>query len=344
MLQKFATQALTLLPPEAAHRATIELLKAPISPVSLGTGHPMLRTQLAGMELPNPIGMAAGFDKNAEVPAALLNLGFGFVEVGAVTPRPQPGNPSPRVFRLRKDEAIINRYGFNNDGLDAIGERLKAQSKRPGVVGINLGANKDSEDRTEDYVTSLKALEPLVSFLTVNVSSPNTQGLRSLQGKEVLTELSEHFADYRAALDDLAQSGAAYPCRCSRADIAAAAMEAGVDGMIVSNTTLDREGLKSSGSDEAGGLSGRPLFEKSTAILRDFAIETEGKLPLVGVGGIFSAKEAFAKIKAGATAVQLYTALIYEGPGLIGRMRRKLPHLLQAEGFQSVSEAVGADL
>lgn len=344
MLQKFATQALTLLPPEAAHRATIELLKAPISPVSLGTGHPMLRTQLAGMELPNPIGMAAGFDKNAEVPAALLNLGFGFVEVGAVTPRPQPGNPSPRVFRLRKDEAIINRYGFNNDGLDAIGERLKAQSKRPGVVGINLGANKDSEDRTEDYVTSLKALEPFVSFLTVNVSSPNTQGLRSLQGKEVLTALLTKVLAARTTGKPVFVKVAPDLSDEERADIAAAAMEAGVDGMIVSNTTLDREGLKSSGSDEAGGLSGRPLFEKSTAILRDFAIETQGKLPLVGVGGIFSAKDAFAKIKAGATAVQLYTALIYEGPGLIGRMRRKLPHLLQAEGFQSVSEAVGADL
>lgn len=344
MLQKFATQALTLLPPEAAHRATIELLKAPISPVSLGTGHPMLRTQLAGMELPNPIGMAAGFDKNAEVPAALLNLGFGFVEVGAVTPRPQPGNPSPRVFRLRKDEAIINRYGFNNDGLDAIGERLKAQSKRPGVVGINLGANKDSEDRTEDYVTSLKALEPFVSFLTVNVSSPNTQGLRSLQGKEVLTELLTKVLAARTTGKPVFVKVAPDLSDEERADIAAAAMEAGVDGMIVSNTTLDREGLKSPGSDEAGGLSGRPLFEKSTAVLRDFAIETEGKLPLVGVGGIFSAKDAFAKIKAGATAVQLYTALIYEGPGLIGRMRRKLPHLLQAEGFQSVSEAVGADL
>ncbi|MEM6747511.1 MAG: quinone-dependent dihydroorotate dehydrogenase [Pseudomonadota bacterium] len=344
MLQRLATQALTLLPPEAAHQATIKLLKAPFSPIALSGTSPMLRTELAGMELPNPIGMAAGFDKNAEVPAPLLSLGFGFVEVGAVTPRPQPGNPAPRVFRLRKDEAIINRYGFNNDGLEAIGKRLKAQSKRPGIVGINLGANKDSEDRTEDYVTSLKALEPYVAFLTVNVSSPNTQGLRALQGKEVLTELLTKVLAARSTDKPVFVKVAPDLSDEERADIAAAAMEAGVDGMIVSNTTLDRDGLKSADRDEAGGLSGRPLFEKSTAILRDFARETEGQLPLIGVGGVFSAADAFAKIKAGATAVQLYTALIYEGPGLIGRMRRTLPNLLKAEGFSSVSEAVGADL
>ncbi|MEO1659072.1 MAG: quinone-dependent dihydroorotate dehydrogenase [Pseudomonadota bacterium] len=344
MLQKLATQTLTLLPPEAAHKATIELLKSPFLPAPLGGCSPMLRTNLAGMEFPNPIGMAAGFDKNAEVPASLLRLGFGFVEVGAVTPRPQSGNPSPRVFRLRSDEAIINRYGFNNDGLDAIGKRLQAQSKRPGIVGINLGANKDAEDRTEDYVTSLKALEPFVAFLTVNVSSPNTQGLRALQGKEVLTELLVKVLAARTTGKPVFVKVAPDLSDEERADIAAAAMDAGVDGMIVSNTTLNREGLKSADRDEAGGLSGRPLFEMSTAILRDFARETEGKLPLVGVGGIFSARDAFTKIKAGASAVQLYTALIYEGPGLIGRMRRKLPLLLKAEGFSSVSEAVGADL
>lgn len=344
MLQKLATQALTMLPPEAAHRATIELLRSPFVPAVSAASDPALATSLAGMELPNPIGMAAGFDKNAEVPAALLRLGFGFVEVGAVTPRPQPGNPSPRVFRLRQDAAVINRYGFNNDGLEKIGRRLKAQAAKPGIVGINLGANKDSEDRTQDYVTSLQALEDHVAFLTVNVSSPNTQGLRSLQAKGALTDLLTRVMAARTTSKPVFVKVAPDLSDEERSDIAAAALEAHVDGMIISNTTLGREGLQSRDRDQAGGLSGRPLFEKSTRILRDFAVETQGQLPLIGVGGIFSAQDALTKIKAGATAVQLYTALIYEGPALVGRMRAELPGLLKAEGFKTVKDAVGAAL
>nr|WP_233061634.1 quinone-dependent dihydroorotate dehydrogenase [Parvularcula mediterranea] len=339
-----ATKALTLLPPEEAHKATIRGLKSPFAPRYHGLVDPALRTRIAGMDLPNPIGIAAGFDKNAEVPDALLAMGFGFAEVGAVTPRPQPGNPSPRVFRLREDDAVINRYGFNNDGLQTIGARLKARAGKPGVVGINLGANKDSEDRAGDYVTSLKALEHDVSFLTVNVSSPNTEGLRDLQGREALAGLLSRVIAARTTSKPVFVKVAPDLTDEDKADIAAAALESGVDGMIVSNTTLSRDGLKSSDAAEKGGLSGKPLFEMSTEVLRDFANELGGRLPLIGVGGITSAEDAFTKIKNGASAVQLYTALIYQGPGLVTRMLEELPQLLKAEGFKTIDDAVGAAL
>ncbi|GGY52130.1 quinone-dependent dihydroorotate dehydrogenase [Parvularcula lutaonensis] len=344
MLDRLATQALTLLPPEEAHRATVSLLKSPLAPKPRVACDPMLRTSFAGLDLPNPLGMAAGFDKNAEVAGPLLDLGFGFVEVGAVTPRPQPGNPSPRVFRLRMDRAVINRYGFNNDGLDAIAARLKARAGRPGVVGINLGANKDSEDRAQDFVTGLVALEDHVSFLTVNVSSPNTEGLRSLQGRQFLAGLLGRVLSARRTGKPVFVKVAPDLTDEEKADIAAAAMDAGVDGMIVSNTTLDRTGLHGPYKDEKGGLSGKPLFEKSTAVLRDFARETKGALPLVGVGGVFTAGDVVTKLKAGAGAVQLYTAMVYEGPGLVKRIIEELPKLLRAEGFGSVRDAVGAGL
>ena len=343
-LMNIASKALTCLPPEAAHHATIRGLKSPFAPKLKVHNDPVLRTEIAGLDLPNPLGMAAGFDKNAEVPDPLLALGFGFVEVGAVTPRPQPGNPVPRVFRLRRDDAIINRYGFNNDGLDAIKDRLSSRASRPGIVGINLGANKDSEDRAEDYVAGLKALEPFVSFLTVNVSSPNTEGLRSLQGRAVLEELLSRVLKARATTKPVFVKVAPDLSDEECADIAAAASGAGVDGMIVSNTTLSRDGLKSVDRDEKGGLSGRPLFEKSTEMLKAFARETEGKLPLIGVGGIFSAADAWTKIKAGAGAVQLYTGLVYKGPGLAKEIIETLPQLMKAEGYTSVADAVGADL
>lgn len=344
MLQSLATKALTLLPPEEAHKATVRMLKTPFAPKAQLAQDDVLATEVAGLSLPNPLGMAAGFDKNAEVPDALLGLGFGFVEVGAVTPRAQPGNPSPRVFRLREDDAIINRYGFNNEGLDVIAGRLAARASRPGIVGINLGANKDSEDRAGDYVTSLVALEPHVAFSTVNVSSPNTEGLRSLQGRQVLAELLGRVMQARATDKPVFVKVAPDLTDEDKADVVAAALEAGVSGMIVSNTTLSREGLASDHKGEAGGLSGKPLFAPSTEVLRDIAREANGRLPLIGVGGVSSPEEALAKIKAGASAVQLYTALVYQGPGLIKKIIGDLPQLLKAEGFGSVKEAVGASL
>lgn len=344
MLSGLATKALTALPPEEAHRMTIRMLKSPLAPKQEMPSEASLAVDLAGLSLPNPLGMAAGFDKNAEVPDALLGLGFGFVEVGAVTPLPQPGNAQPRVFRLRSDEAIINRYGFNNDGLDAIGARLKARAGRGGIVGINLGANKTSEDRAGDYVRGLEALEHHVDFLTVNVSSPNTAGLRDLQGRAALTDLLKRVIAARTTSKPVFVKVAPDLTDEDKADIVAAVREAGIDGLIVSNTTLDRSKVSGPHAGEAGGLSGRPLFHPSTEVLRDFARETEGTVPLVGVGGIFSAADAFAKIKAGATAVQLYTALVYKGPGLIRDIVTGLPPLLKAEGYPSVHEAVGADL
>ena len=344
MLTKLATQALTLLPPEEAHKATVSMLKSPLAPRwSLPTNE-ALEIEVAGLHLPNPLGMAAGFDKNAEVPDALLRLGFGFVEVGAVTPRAQPGNPSPRVFRLREDEAVINRYGFNNDGLEAIKARLASRAGQPGIVGINLGANKDSEDRAQDYVTSLVALEAHVDFLTVNVSSPNTEGLRSLQGREVLEGLLGRVMAARSKSKPVFVKVAPDLTDEDKADVVAAALGAGVSGMIVSNTTLSREGLRSAAKGEAGGLSGKPLFAMSTEVLRDIAKEADGRLPLIGVGGVSSAHDALAKLKAGASAVQLYTALIYEGPDLVRQIVTALPGLLKAEGFGSIKEAVGASL
>lgn len=335
--------ALKLLPPEAAHDLTISLLKTGLGPRVSDPPPDILRTELAGLELPSPVGMAAGFDKNAEVPDALLRLGFGFVEVGAVTPRPQSGNPRPRVFRLHRERAIINRYGFNNDGLDVIARRLAARVGRPGIVGINLGANKDSADRAGDYVAGLRALEQHVSFLTVNVSSPNTEGLRDLQGRDALADLLARVLRARTTSRPVFVKVAPDLRDNDVADIASAALAAGVDGMIVSNTTLAREGLTGKHAAEAGGLSGRPLFERSTAVLRAFARETAGRLPLIGVGGVQSGADALTKIKAGASAVQLYTALVYEGPGLVGEILEDLADRLAAEGFRSVAEAVGAD-
>ncbi|MEM9838072.1 MAG: quinone-dependent dihydroorotate dehydrogenase [Pseudomonadota bacterium] len=344
MLSSLAVRALTALPPEEAHKATISLLKTPFVPKASVTADPRLKTSVAGLDLPNPLGMAAGFDKNAEVPDALLGLGFGFVEVGAVTPRPQPGNPSPRVFRLRSEQAIINRYGFNNDGLEAITARLAARASRGGIVGINLGANKDSEDRAADYVTGLKALEPHTSFLTVNISSPNTEGLRSLQGKAALDDLLQRVIAARATAKPVFVKVAPDLTDEDIADISAACQGAGVDGLIVSNTTLSREGLFSPQKDEKGGLSGAPLFEPSTRVLHAFAEELKGTLPLIGVGGVSNAEQALTKIKSGASAVQLYTALVYQGPGLIGSLLSDLSARLEAEGFASVQDAVGADL
>ena len=340
----FGAKALTALDAESAHRLTIRILKAGRGPkVRLNT--PQLAISVAGLDFPNPLGLAAGFDKNAEAPNAMLDLGFGFVEVGAVTPRPQPGNPRPRVFRLRDDAAVINRYGFNNDGLEKVAARLKRHNRR-GVVGVNLGANKDSKDRTEDYVKGITGLAGLVDFYTVNISSPNTPGLRALQDKTALEELMARVNTER----DRAAPGTPVFLKIApdlsdedKTDIADIAKEMDLDGLIISNTTIARpSGLRSRHMDEAGGLSGKPLFAPSTALLREFYGALGGGVPLIGVGGVSSTRDAYEKILAGASLVQLYTAMVYEGPGLPARILRGLPGYLEADGFQRIAEAVGA--
>ncbi|MBB6228725.1 dihydroorotate dehydrogenase [Polymorphobacter multimanifer] len=328
------------LDPEVAHGLTLKAL--PLWPVPRGEDDPILRTTLAGMDLPNPIGLAAGFDKDVSVPDAMLRLGFGFVECGSVTPRPQAGNPKPRLFRLVEDQAVINRMGFNNAGMDVAVTRLRARMGKPGVVGINLGANKDSQDRTGDYVAGIAAAGGMASYVTVNISSPNTPGLRALQDGAALADL-------------IARVMAARPRGCGpvfvkvapdleRQDfgtIARAAIDGGVAGLIVSNTTLSRDGLRSGQAGEAGGMSGAPLAGLAMAALESFRSATGGALPLVAAGGIGSGAEALARIRAGASAVQLYSALVYEGPGLVVRIKAELAHALRAAGFASVTDAVG---
>jgi dihydroorotate dehydrogenase len=303
-----------------------------------------------GLEFPNPIGLSAGFDKDAEAYAALLRLGFGFVEVGSITPQPQAGNPKPRVFRLPEDGAVINRLGFNSAGLAAAVTNLRPRrSERVGIVGINLGKNRDSADAAADYAAGTTALAPLADYLVINVSSPNTPGLRALQGSAALRELLARVqAARRAAVPDrppplllkIAPDLAAAEAR----DVAEVALAGGIDGLIVGNTTIARPpDLRSRHAKESGGLSGRPLFALSTELLRQFDRLTEGRLPLIGVGGIASGADAYAKIRAGASLVQLYTALIYHGPGLVGRIKRDLAACLRADGFATVAAAVGAD-
>lgn len=341
---------LRLLPPETAHDLTIRLLACGLAPRLRADGDPILRTSLWGRDFPNPVGLAAGFDKNALAYRAILGLGFGFTEIGTVTPRPQAGNPKPRLFRLAEDGAVINRMGFNNDGIDAVLPRLRGP--RSGILGINIGKNKDSTDAVEDYVTGATAFAPLADYLVVNVSSPNTPGLRDLQRREPFLELARAV---RAARDAAcAKAGRTPPPLLLKIapdldggqieDVAEVAVGAPADGLIVSNTTIARpDSLRSPHHAEAGGLSGAPLFESSTAVLRRISALTQGRLPLIGVGGIASGDQAYAKIRAGASLVQLYSALVYHGPGLLGRIRRDLAVRLRADGFSSVTEAVGAD-
>ena len=343
-LHDLAAQALARLDPERAHGLAIQALKAGLGPAD-HTSDPILSTELAGIALPNCVGLAAGFDKNAEVFAPMLKAGFGFVECGTVTPLPQPGNPRPRMFRLREDRAVINRLGFNNQGLEAFAARLDAG--RPGVVGANIGANKDAADRIGDYVTGLTRLWGRAAYFTINISSPNTPGLRLLQTREALDELLGRLAEARDALplqgrapmflkiapDLEAGEPAAIVERC---------LTHGLEGIIVSNTTVSRPTLASAAGEEAGGLSGAPLFELSTRVLREVHGAAAGRLALIGVGGVASGAHAYAKIRAGAQAVQLYSALAYEGPGLVTRIKRDLAQRLRADGFSSVAEACGA--
>ncbi len=338
-------KAVRLLNPEAAHRATVKMMASPLAPRFHVRSDPMLAIRVAGIDFPNPLGLAAGFDKNAEVPNAMLRLGFGFVEVGAATPRAQAGNDRPRVFRLSEDQAVINPYGFNNDGHERIAARL-ARRRRTGIVGVNLGANKDSGDRIEDFVAGVRRLDGLVDFYTVNISSPNTPGLRALQDRAALAEVLSRVIAARDALQTKAPvflKVAPDLADADKTDIADAVTRHGVAALIVSNTTLARPAsLKSPYASEKGGLSGRPLFAPSTALLREFHQALGGRAPLIGVGGVSSVDDAYAKIRAGASLVQLYTALIYKGPALVAEIIEGLPKRLKADGFQRLSEAVGA--
>jgi dihydroorotate dehydrogenase len=330
IVQSAGVAALKLLPPEMAHDATIKALKAGLGPKAQ-PDDPRLAITLAGLKLPNPIGLAAGFDKNAQVPDAMLAAGFGFVECGTVTPLPQAGNPKPRVFRLPNDEGVINRLGFNNGGLAAYVNRLRARASKPGVVGANIGANKDSADRIGDYVTGLRRVWLNCSYVTVNISSPNTPGLRGLQTRAALEELLGALAKAREVQ---AQAHGQKPLFLKVApDLDASEIEAivevtlahQIDALIVSNTTIDRpESLVSAARTEQGGLSGRPLFAKSTKVLGEVAAAMAGRMPLIGVGGIMSAADAIAKLDAGATAIQLYSGLTIRGLGLLDEIKQGL--------------------
>jgi dihydroorotate dehydrogenase len=326
---------LASMEPERAHRLTVSALRMGLVPRQRGGKWPSLRIRLAGLDFPNPVGLAAGFDKNAEVPDAALGLGFGFVEVGTVTPNPQAGNPRPRIFRLGEDRAVINRLGFNNDGHAAVLKRLEARRAKAGIVGVNIGANKDSTDRIGDYVRGFEAFHGVASYITVNISSPNTPGLRDLQRREDLKALIGRLNDARE------RTGGRPPLFLKIApdlddeelvEIGYAAIALGIDAVIVSNTTLARPALRSAQAQEQGGLSGRPLFELSTLKLAVLHAETAGRLPLIGVGGIDSPERAWAKLEAGASLVQLYTGLVYEGPGLVRRICQGLSDRLAAWG------------
>jgi dihydroorotate dehydrogenase len=335
---------------ERAHGLAIKALKLGLVPGRGGGPDPTsLRQTVFGLTFANPVGLAAGFDKNGEVVTPMLGLGFGFVEVGTVTPLPQPGNPKPRLFRLTRDRAVINRMGFNNNGAAAMAARLRKRMpvERRGILGINLGKNKDQTDAAADYVAGVAQLGPMADYLVINVSSPNTPGLRALQERTRLAELIARVLAARNALDrrpPLLLKIAPDLLEEERADIAHVALDSGLDGLIVSNTTIARPaGLDPRYAGETGGLSGRPLFQPSTALLGDIYRRTGGRLPIIGVGGIASGAEAYAKIRAGASLVQLYSALVFEGPGLVSRIKNELAALLMRDGFASVAAAVGAD-
>ncbi len=345
MIQNFGLKALQRMDPEKAHGLALRALRSGMVAKWSDPVPTILRNRVLGFDLTHPVGIAAGFDKNAEAVTPLLDTGFSFVEVGAVTPRAQAGNARPRMFRLASDRAAINRYGFNNDGMEAIRERLIAR-RRGGIVGVNLGANKDSPDRAGDYGTVLRHLAPWVDFATVNVSSPNTVGLRDMQAREALEDV---LARTLAVRDEVAPRvrlllKIAPDLTDARIeDVAEIALATGIDGIIATNTTLSRDGVRHPARAEAGGLSGAPLMTRSTRVLARLATRTEGRITLIGVGGISSGADAYAKIRAGASAVQLYTALAYEGPTLVRTIALDLARLLERDGFTRIAQAVGID-
>lgn len=341
-----------MLPPECAHNLGLWALSAGLMPGRSEAPEAMLAQQCFGLDFAAPVGLAAGFDKNAKAVDGLLKQGFGFVECGTVTPKAQPGNPTPRVFRLLEDEALINRLGFNNEGLDVFVRKFSARTKTLGVAGANIGKNKDSSDAVADYVTGLAAVYPHADYVTVNISSPNTQGLRDLQQRDALHELLSELKQERAALHG--KHGRRVPLllkvapdltQVEREAIAEVVTGNEIDGLIVSNTTLARpQALQSSHCKEAGGLSGKPLMDLSTQGLAAFYRLVGGRMPLIGVGGVASAQDAYRKVRAGASLVQIYSALAYQGFGLVRSIHRELPALLKRDGYRHLRDAVGADV
>ncbi|MEO3386323.1 quinone-dependent dihydroorotate dehydrogenase [Mesorhizobium sp. CAU 1741] len=341
LLDRLGQRLLFAFDPEMAHGLSIAALKTGIPLCRAPAADPRLSVEVAGLRFPNPLGMAAGYDKNGEVPDALLDLGFGFAEVGTVTPLPQRGNPKPRIFRLQDDLAVVNRLGFNNDGHAACLKRMHARKSRQGIVGVNIGANKDSSDRVADYRLGVARFADAASYLTVNISSPNTPGLRNLQARESLAEL---LSAVKTARDE---ANANPPIFLKIApdlddeeldDIAAEVLEKGIDGVIVSNTTLSRDSLTSREASQTGGMSGRPLFMRSTAVLARMRRRLGADVAIIGVGGVDSAETAAEKIRAGADLVQLYTAMIYAGPTMPGDIVTGLSRIAQREGVASIAE------
>jgi dihydroorotate dehydrogenase len=346
----FSLPMLRMLDAEDAHRLAIRGLRM-LPYARPRPDDPKLAVRAFGLNFPNPVGIAAGFDKNAEVPDALLRLGFGFAEIGSVTPKPQSGNPRPRIFRLERDEAVINRLGFNNDGAEVVLRRLAARAQNGGIVGVNVGANKDSPDRTQDYVRLIETFAPVASYFTVNVSSPNTPGLRNLQQAAELDDLLARVIDAR---ERVRKNAGDSPVLLKIApdlsladldDVVHVARSRGVDGMIVANTTIGRPSTlrEQARSKEQGGLSGRPLFRLSTRMVAETFVRVEGAFPLIGAGGIDSGGAALTKIRAGASLIQLYSALVYKGVGLVDSIKADLSSTLLRTGRDSLSEIVGAD-
>lgn len=328
---------------ERAHRLTVAALKL-LPPGEPARRDAVLAMRVAGLDFPNPVGLAAGFDKDGEAFATMLGFGFGFVEIGTLTPQPQTGNPRPRLFRLKEDRAVINRMGFNNEGFAAAAVRLAKRNRKRGVVGVNIGANRDKAERVADYVAGVEAMAPLADYLTVNVSSPNTPGLRALQERGALDELLASIRAARRADGPPVFLKVAPDLEPGEVDaIARLALDRGVDGLIVANTTVSRPPLRSRHGGEAGGLSGAPLKVLAIERLRDFRRATGGALPLISTGGIENGVDAWDRIRAGASLVQLYSALVYEGPGLAARIAAELRRLVALHGFATLSEAVGGE-
>ncbi|MEH6526145.1 MAG: quinone-dependent dihydroorotate dehydrogenase [Sneathiella sp.] len=350
LLYRLAKPLFFSLDAENAHNLSIKILKSGLVPGAPTLRDPILRSKVFGLDFPTPIGLSAGYDKNAAVLDPLARLGFGFVEAGSVTPQPQAGNPKPRIFRLESDNAIINRFGFNSQGLMVAAGNFAKRSST-GIVGANLGANKDSPDRIDDYVQGLQKLAPLVDYITVNISSPNTPGLRTLHGKQELDDLLGRLHETRAEMvsSDLRSIPILLKIAPDltdddKSDIAAASLEFSLDGLIISNTTISRPpGLQGKHLTEVGGLSGAPLKSLSLSVLKDMYKATSGAIPLIGVGGIETADDALARLKAGASLLQLYTAMVYRGPYIAHEINQELAALLRKQNYSSIADCIGVD-